>query len=95
MTKAHPALAPFAILGRNVIGDKDDLGSAADELVLPRLGFGGNERESRAALGRRDGHPALASREEAVEDQVEAELIDVEPQGAILIAHEDVDGVDA
>jgi hypothetical protein len=93
--KANPAHGPLVKFGGDVFGDKDNLGGAADEFVLLGLGLGNDEREDGAAVGRGDGDPAVTGLEAGVEGEMEAELVEIESQAAILIADENVDAVKA
>lgn len=47
------------------------------------------------AVGRSNGDKAFAGLEFCVVGEVEAELVDVEAEAAVLVADVDVDGVDA
>ena len=69
-------------------------GGPADELVLRRPGAWRDEGEDRAAVGRGHGDPPLAGREPGVEGQLEAQLIQVEPQAPVQIPNEHPDRVD-
>ena len=88
--KADAVPGPFLKLGRDVFGDKNNLGGAADELVLLRLGLGNNKRKDRAAVRRGDGYPAVTRLKSGIEGQMESELIQVEAQAAILVTNVDV-----
>jgi hypothetical protein len=79
--------------GGDVFGDKDNLGGTANELGLLGLGLGNDEGEDGTAIRRGDGDPAVARLKAGVEGQMEAELVKVEAQAAILIADVDVHAV--
>ena len=93
MTESNPALAPFAELGGDIFGDKNNLCGPANELVLCRIGIRRDQRQHRRAIRRRDRYPALAGLQAGVKCQIETQLIQVEPQASILIAHINVDRV--
>jgi hypothetical protein len=93
--EADAALGPFLVFGEDIFGDEGDTGGAADELEVEGVGLGGDEPEDRLAVGRGDGDEAFAGLEFGVVGKVEAELIDVEAEAAVLVADVDGDGVDA
>ncbi len=74
---------------------KTNLRGTADELVLDRIWLGGDEGKNGGAVGRSDGDEAFAGLELGVVGEVEAELVDVEAEAAVLVADEDLGGVDA
>jgi hypothetical protein len=93
--EAHAASGPFLIFGENVFGDKGQSCGATDEFEVERIGFWGDEGENGLAVGRSDGDEAVAGLEFGVVGEVEAELVDVEAEAAVLVADVDIDGVDA
>ena len=93
--KAHPALGPFLKLGSDIFGDKDNLRGAADEIALTRIGLGNNKRKDRGPIRRGDRHPAVTGLKPGIKGQMEAQLIEVETQTSILIAHENVNAMQA
>ena len=93
--EADAAFGPFLIFGEDVFGDESQAGGAADEFEVERVGLGGDEGEDGLAVGRSDGDEAFAGLELGVVGEVEAELVDVEAEAAVLVADVDVDGVDA
>src|SRR5216683_3008612 len=56
---------------------------------------GRDQREHGGAVWRGDGYPTVAGLQAGVNDQVEAELINVEAQAAVEIVNENADGVNA
>ena len=93
MVEANPALAPFAKLGGDIFGDKNNLRGPANELVLCRIGIGRDQRQDRRAVRRRYRYPALAGLQAGIKRQIEPQLIQVESQASILIANINVDRV--
>ena len=91
----NAAFGPFLEFGDDVLGDENDLGGAANELVLLGVGLGSDEGENGGAVGRGDGDEAVAGLKLGVVGEVETELIEVKAETAIEIANEDVDAVDA
>ena len=68
---------------------------AANKFVLGGLGPGSDEGKDRGAVRRRDGNPTLAGLQPSVNDEVEAELVQIEAEAAIEVANVDANGVDA
>jgi len=95
MAKADSAFAPLGVGGDDIFGNKGDARWAADQLVLVRVRVRGDESQNRCAVWRRDPYPALSLLRAQIEGETESELIDVETQALILIAHEDIDGMNA
>jgi hypothetical protein len=93
--EANAALGPFLVFGEDIFRDESDAGGAADEFEVEGVGLGGDEPEDGLAVGRGDGDEALAGLEFGVVGKVEAELVDVEAEAAVLVADVDGDGVDA
>jgi len=93
--EADAAARPFLIFDEDVFGDEGDAGRAADKFEVEGVGFGDDEREDGLAVGRSDGDEAFAGLKLGVVGEVEAELVDVEPEAAVLVADVDIDGVDA
>ena len=58
-------------------------------------GRGGDEGEDGGAVGRGDRDPALAGLQAGVDDEPEAELVEVEAEAPVEVAHEDAHRVDA
>ena len=57
--------------------------------------MGGDEGEGGGAVGRGNRDPALAGLQAGVDDEPEAELVDVEAEAPVEVAHEDAHRVDA
>jgi hypothetical protein len=93
--EANTPEGPLFILGDDIFGDEDDLRGTADEFVLERIGFGSDEGKNGGAVGRSYGDQAFAGLELHVVGEVKAELLEVEAEAAIEIAHEDLSGMDA
>ena len=93
--EAHAAFGPFLIFGEDVFGDEGQAGGAADEFEVEGVGLGGDQGEDGLAVGRGYGDEAFTGLEFGVVGEVEAELVDVEAQAAVLVADVDVDRVDA
>src|SRR5258707_157221 len=87
----RPLLEPHGHVG----GDEDDMRGAADEPVLGGPGRGDDEGEDGSAVGRGHRDPALAGLEVGVDDESEAELVEVEAEAPVEVAHEDAHRVDA
>src|SRR5438309_4792446 len=81
--EANPALAPFAVLGNHILGDKGDRHGPADEFVLLRAGLRCDERKVRRAIGRGDGYETTIGLNAGVKNQLEAKLIEVEIQAEV------------
>ena len=79
----------------NVFGDKYNLRGPSDELVFLRAGLGNDQRKDRAAIRRSHGNPPVARLKPRIESQMKSKLIQIEPQAAVLIAHEDIHAVKA
>jgi len=93
--EADASFGPFLVFCEDVFGDEGQAGGAADEFEVERVGFGGDQGEDGLAVGRGYGDEALAGLEFGVVGEMEAELVNVEAEGAVLVADIDVDGVDA
>ena len=93
--EANTPEGPLSILGNDIFGDEDDLRGTADEFVLERIGFGSDEGKNSGAVRRSDSDQAFAGLELDVVGEVKAELVEVEAEAAIEIAHEDLSGMDA
>jgi len=93
--EADAAEGPLLIFRDDILGDEDDLRGTANQLVLHGIGLGSDEREDGGAVGRRDGDQAFASLELDVVGEMEAELVEVEAEATVEIAHEDLRGMDA
>jgi hypothetical protein len=93
--EAHAAVGPFLIFGENVFRDERQAGGAADQLEVERVGLGRNQREDGLSVGRSHRNEAFAGLQFGIVSKVEAELVNIETHAAVLIAHVDVDRVDA
>ena len=93
--EANAASGPFLIFGQDVFGDERQAGGAANKFEVERVGLGGDEREDGLSVGGGHGDKAFAGLEFGVIGEVEAQLVDVEAETAVLVADVDVDGVDA
>lgn len=93
MTETHSAFTPFAELGGDILGHKNNLRGPANELVLYRVWIRRDQRQHRRTIRRRDCYPTLAGLQARVKCQIEPQLIQVKPQASILIAHINVDRV--
>src|SRR5882757_9490496 len=89
MEKTHPAAAPQIVGGMNVFGDKRNLRVPADQLVVLRAALGGDHRQDRAAVGRRNRHPS-AEFETRFGNNAESKLIDIKLQRSIVIANKNI-----
>ena len=85
--EANAALAPFAVLGNYILGDKGDRHGPANEFVLFRAGLRRDERKVRCAVGRSHGYEAAIGLNAGVKDQLEAELVEVEIQAEVEVAN--------
>ena len=65
-----------------------------DQLVVFRIGIGRDQPKHRSAVRRRNRHQPMARLQASVQSETESQLIQIEFQAAILIAHKNVDGVD-
>ena len=79
----------------NVFRDKYNLRGSADELVFLRVRLGNDQRKNRAAIRRSYGNPPVTRLKPRIKRQMKSKLIQVEPQAAVLIAHEDIHAVKA
>ena len=93
--EANASAGPFADASGDIFRDENDVGGAADEFLLRRIFAGHDKHKESVAFRRRDGHPALAVLESSVKGELEAELIEIEVESAILIANVDIDAMDA
>src|SRR6516162_6388472 len=75
---------PLPVFGDDVVGDKDDLGAAADQVVLLGSGFGCDEGDDGFSVGRSDRQPTFARLQNGVGDEAKAELVEIEAQGLLL-----------
>jgi hypothetical protein len=76
--KPNAALAPFAVLGEDILGDENNPGGPSDELVLAGFGLRRDKRKQCAAIGRGDGYPPVTGLKPRIKGQIESELIQVE-----------------
>ena len=93
--EANTPEGPLSILRNDIFGDEDDLRGTADEFVLERIGFGSDEGKDSGAVGRSYGDQTFTGLELNIVGEVKAELVEVEAEAAIEIAHEDLSGMDA
>jgi hypothetical protein len=93
--EANSAVGPFLIFGEDVFGDKRQARGAADEFEVERVGLRCDQREDGLPVRRSYGDEAFTGLQFRVVREVEAELVDIEAQAAVLVAHVDIDGVDA
>ena len=91
MVKADTALFPFVELGDDILCDKYGVFGAANQLVVFRLTFGGNERENCLAIRGRYRHPTAARLIALIDDEAKSKLVYVESQASVLITDEDID----
>jgi hypothetical protein len=89
--KANSAFGPFAKLGRDIFGYKNDVSVPADELIFLGIRLGGDKRKHGSSIGRADGQPAVAVFIAVIADQAESQLVAIEAQALLLIANEDGD----
>ena len=90
--KMDAALTPFAELSEHVFSDERYVRGAADLLELLGIGSRGHQREVGGAVGRGDDDPRLArlaGLRASIEDDLEAEQVEIELQASIEIS--DVD----
>lgn len=95
MLEADSTFGPFLIFGEDIFRDESEASGAADEFEVERIGFGDNQRENGLAVRRGNGDEAFAGLEFGVVGKMEAELVDVEAEAAVLVADVNIDGVDA
>jgi hypothetical protein len=93
--KADTFFRPLLEFRGDVGSYQNDLRGAANKFVLGGLGPGSDEGKDSGAVRRRDGNPALAGLQPSVNDEMEAELVQVETEAAIDVANVDANGVDA
>ncbi len=93
--EADPLPRPLLEPAGHVGGDEHDMGGAADEPVLGGPRWGDDEGEDGGAVGRGDRDPALARLKAGIDDESEAELLEVEAEAPVEVAHEDAHRVDA
>ena len=89
-----PALPPLVVTGEDIVGNENDVGGPADELVLAGIGLGSDEREHGIAVRRSDCDPSLAGLDAGVEDDPEAELVAVELEAQLLVTDKHIDAVE-
>ena len=95
MTKANPAFSPLAVGGDHVFRHKSHRSRLANELVLVRVGLRRDQGKHSRPIGRSNAHPSLSGLQADVIGQIESQLIYVKLQAAVLIANEDIDGINA
>jgi len=93
-TKMDSALAPFRELGDHVLREENDRGRPADERIVFRIRIGCYQPQHRSTVGRRHRHQTVARLQPGIQCQIESELLCIEFEAPILIAHVNVDGVD-
>ncbi len=91
----YAAARPLAVARNHVVGDEDNLGMPANELILVGIGRRSNQRQHRFAIGRCDGQPSFAGLEDGVGDEPEAELIQIKAKASLLVADEHLDAMHA
>ena len=80
MVKANPALPPLLELGDNIFRNQHSMSATANQFIFFRLALGSNQRQNRAAIGRRHRHPTASSFVAFINDQTESKLVHIEPQ---------------
>ena len=93
--KANTALGPFLEFAENILSDENNVGRAANQFVFRGVRLGHHEGENGRAVRRSDSHKAFAGLELGVVGEMEAEFVHEETDTAVVIAHEDVDALDA
>src|SRR5207249_10789030 len=93
--EADALARPLVVPARHVAGDERNVRGAADEFVFDGSRWRSDEVEDGGAVGRRNRDPALAGLKPRVDDETKAELVEVEAEAAVEVAHEDAHRVDA
>lgn len=93
--KADAALGPFLKFSYDIFSDEHDVGRTADELVFGSGWFRNDEGENRGTVGRSNSDEAFAGLQLGVVGEVKAELVNKEADATVVVAHEDVDALDA
>lgn len=93
--KADAALGPFLKFTEHIFGDQNHVGGAADEFVFGGVGLGNNQSENSRAIRRGYGHEAFTGLELGIVGEMETKLINEKTDAAVVVAHEDVDALDA
>ena len=91
--KPNPSPSPFFKLRNHILGNENNSGCPADELVLIGVRRRRDQGKDRTAVGRRNRYPAVARCKPRIKSHVKAELVHIESQALILISNENVDGV--
>ena len=91
----YAALAPVPEFGDDVFGYESDVRSVANELEGLGARLGSDEGEIGGAVGRGDSDPAPPRLDASVENEMEAELVDVEGEAAFQIADIHGEGLQA
>jgi hypothetical protein len=93
--EANAARSPLVKLRGNVFRHEDDRDRAADFFVIGRFRARRDQGQDGAAVGRLDRDPALPRLEANIERELEPELVHEEADASLLVAHEDLDGLQA
>src|SRR5262249_22243643 len=70
MRKAHSALAPFHILGSDIVGNKNKMCVPADEVIFLGAKLRRYQRQDGRSVGRSDGHPSLTRLKLCIEREI-------------------------
>ena len=84
--EGNAAAAPISELGEQIFGDEGDVRVVADQLELFGGGRGGDQGEIGGAVWGSNGDEGAAGFDAGIEDELEAEKVDVEIDAAIEIA---------
>ena len=85
--KTHTAFGPLHKFCKHIFGDEHHLRRTPYELGLRSFWFWRDQRQNRGAIGRRYGYPAVAVLQFGIECEVKPQLIQIEAQAAVLVAH--------
>src|SRR6266404_197357 len=91
--KLDAAVGPFAVLSDHIVCNKSNLSGSSDLFVFSGAGLRRNKRKYSRAVGRSNGNPPLTRLKLGIIDQIESELIEIEPEASILITNKDLDRV--
>ena len=94
-SESHSALSPLAVSGYDIFSYKRYWSGLTNQLVFVRVGFRCDQRKHGSAVWRRNPYPALSGLNTHIKGEVESQLIYIEPQASVLIAHENIDCVNA
>src|ERR1700733_14575859 len=95
IAKMNSALAPFAKLGDDVFGKKNDRRVPADELIVFRIGLRRDQPENGGAVRRGNRYQPVTGLKVDIQSQIESQAVPVESQAPILIFDKNVDCVNA